>query len=395
MSTTSVSQSPTLIVKLPAKKQGSMINNRSPEVSTRPIAIPRSRRTSKSPAVVKKSDSDAVQGTLGDVTSSDDNSATLIGDFSKLQLSNRPIAIPRSRWRLKSFAKVHEGSKVRERVDEPSSAKENSISISDAIIRQLYIFDSHVPDSRDNVSRAPLEVESTNTGEDCNAWIDLLLLGQAIDIKGFDFGGQREFTRLGDYVGQGASVNVRFGSIEIDDTGKNGKNTDVIRVYPEERIASKIVSKSHTQLVAIKEPRQSGARSLETRKSASASGSFGRFSPCFIELLVLLHPYLSKHPNIVRFLGVAHFETSSIHKNRIFSNILEFSEYGSLEWFMAKGRHLPEFVKAVHLHLPKSGSVSDPSIKVGFCHDIIEGLRALHECDIVHNDIKPVKYSYI
>src|SRR6266496_6359579 len=49
----------------------------------------------------------------------------------------------------------------------------------------------------------------------CNAWLDLLLLAQDQRLAGFDFGEQREFQYLGEFIGRGASAKVRYSSLKL------------------------------------------------------------------------------------------------------------------------------------------------------------------------------------
>jgi serine/threonine protein kinase len=91
------------------------------------------------------------------------------------------------------------------------------------------------------------------------------------------------------------------------------------------------------------------------------------------ELRVLTHSPLRNHENIVRLIGVGwernrlSTDTSIFHWPFL---VLEHAKYGSLIDFLEE-------------------SPVDFDTRRGLCHDVGLGLHALHDCDVIHGDIKP------
>lgn len=84
------------------------------------------------------------------------------------------------------------------------------------------------------------------------------------------------------------------------------------------------------------------------------------------EILIMCHPPLSHHPNIISLLGYGW----SVEEQRLSPFIsLEFASNGSLRAFMKERQH----------------SIRSKLILIG---DVGTGLMALHKCGIVHGDLK-------
>jgi serine/threonine protein kinase len=87
-----------------------------------------------------------------------------------------------------------------------------------------------------------------------------------------------------------------------------------------------------------------------------------------LELQILLYEPLSRHPNIINVLGMDW--NSSTYGSPIPLLIVEYSTLGPLTSFLPSHPGLPI------------------TIKGKLCLDIAEGLKMIHDCGIVHGDVK-------
>jgi serine/threonine protein kinase len=87
------------------------------------------------------------------------------------------------------------------------------------------------------------------------------------------------------------------------------------------------------------------------------------------EILALVHPLLRQHPNIVSILGWGYDQAEN--DNAVFSPVLIVEHARMSAEALASQSDLP---LAIRTHV---------------CHGMLSGIKALHECAIVHCDIKP------
>jgi serine/threonine protein kinase len=115
------------------------------------------------------------------------------------------------------------------------------------------------------------------------------------------------------------------------------------------------------EFVVVKQPRptEKGSRHEETLDEIAT------------ELQILRHSGIRQHLNIVDFLGLLYHNTGSPTFPRINPTlVLEYAELGNLKSFQA------------------NGFGRDIADKFDICHDIAEGLHYLHQCGVIHGDIK-------
>jgi len=88
------------------------------------------------------------------------------------------------------------------------------------------------------------------------------------------------------------------------------------------------------------------------------------------ELKILYHSPIRKHPNIIRLL---HFVWDAQSDPTVLapSLILEYAELGTLHDYQNPSRHV--------LHL---------ETKTSICLDVAQGLSFLHQCGVIHGDVK-------
>lgn len=96
----------------------------------------------------------------------------------------------------------------------------------------------------------------------------------------------------------------------------------------------------------------------------------------YLEILALCHPTLRSHRNIVRLMGWGE-ETSTWHSPLVLAFELALSD---LHVFLVKAEMDQEDSDSIR-------SLWD--LKYRLCLDTAAGLDALHECQIVHGDLKP------
>jgi protein kinase-like protein len=89
-----------------------------------------------------------------------------------------------------------------------------------------------------------------------------------------------------------------------------------------------------------------------------------------LELRCLCHGPLQKHPNIITLLGFG-FEPGFYDDSDVWPVLtLEYAEFGSLADLQERNLSLRATTKA------------------NLCLDVALGIQALHECDIIHGDVK-------
>ncbi|KAI2999946.1 hypothetical protein CBS147346_7306 [Aspergillus niger] len=126
---------------------------------------------------------------------------------------------------------------------------------------------------------------------------------------------------------------------------------DASKVRPAEQIVYKVARVAFTRL---------GEPTWETRHAMKA---------LMMELHILRHKPLESHPNIIRLLGLAWGSNNFDPSHRLPVLTVEFADYGTLADLQQKEDLLP--ILRSHIAL-----------------DIGEGLRALHQCGIIHGDVK-------
>ena len=95
-----------------------------------------------------------------------------------------------------------------------------------------------------------------------------------------------------------------------------------------------------------------------------------RLSAILLELRVLTHPPLLMHPNIVTLLQVG-WEGDPFNEFRKWPVlVVEYAELGTLQDFFDCDPTTPL------------------ATKMSICQDVTNGLQALHECQVVHGDLK-------
>jgi serine/threonine protein kinase len=125
--------------------------------------------------------------------------------------------------------------------------------------------------------------------------------------------------------------------------------------------------------VAIKRAYLSEQRtrpSLFTVKSIDARGvERSQLRNITHEILALVHPLLRQHPNIISILGWGYDQAEN--NSTVFSPVLIVEHARMSAEALASQSDLP---LAIRMHV---------------CHGMLSGIKALHECAIVHCDIKP------
>ncbi|KAL8792124.1 MAG: hypothetical protein Q9195_005299 [Heterodermia aff. obscurata] len=88
------------------------------------------------------------------------------------------------------------------------------------------------------------------------------------------------------------------------------------------------------------------------------------------EFHALINPSLFKHPNVIRFLGIAWGSNPFSPLHRLPALVVEYAEHGTLSQVLASHDYLEYETK----HL--------------ICLDVARGLSALHQTGLVHGDVK-------
>jgi serine/threonine protein kinase len=127
-----------------------------------------------------------------------------------------------------------------------------------------------------------------------------------------------------------------------------------------------------------KETRRSKGDAIILKRPKLAYDSKGRFSEPHVienitqELRVLSHPHLRQHCNILDIFGIA-WDVES--EGSLFDTwpVLpaEYAEFGTLEDYLA-------------WEMPR-----DYRTKIQLCCDVAAGVQGLHDCRIIHSDLKP------
>ncbi|WYZ46831.1 hypothetical protein EsH8_IX_001056 [Colletotrichum jinshuiense] len=98
------------------------------------------------------------------------------------------------------------------------------------------------------------------------------------------------------------------------------------------------------------------------------------FADAATELQILRHPPLKRHENIIKLLAVMYHDTKEDTTTglRILpALVLEYAEYGSLKAYQEAG----------------GGQSFSDQIQIAM--DTAKGLKALHDCGVIHGDVKP------
>jgi serine/threonine protein kinase len=108
---------------------------------------------------------------------------------------------------------------------------------------------------------------------------------------------------------------------------------------------------------------------LEEIESTSSSS----ITQAYMEICIMKHPFLSTHPNVLQLLGTADYSNSIIRSSgwAQLCLVTEYADLGSLDAYLSRHTQTIEW-----------------SFKCQLICDIAAGLQAIHDCDIVHNDVK-------
>jgi serine/threonine protein kinase len=97
-----------------------------------------------------------------------------------------------------------------------------------------------------------------------------------------------------------------------------------------------------------------------------------RFDAFVREIIMLSHPPIADHPNIVDLIAIGWEDYADYESGLIWPvSIIELAPYGSVQDFLLSGRFELGFQKLKAL-----------------CGDVADGLAWLHACKIVHSDVK-------
>lgn len=121
---------------------------------------------------------------------------------------------------------------------------------------------------------------------------------------------------------------------------------------------------------AIKEFKQSSSSTLRNVDELRNEGAIA-ISQAYLEICIMKHPRLVEHPNILQLLGTTSWSrwSNSADWGEL-CLVAEYADLGSLDVYLQR-------------HPNRSWS-----FKRRIIGDVAAGLQALHDCDIVHNDIK-------
>ena len=92
-----------------------------------------------------------------------------------------------------------------------------------------------------------------------------------------------------------------------------------------------------------------------------------RLESVCLEILSLMHPPLRDHKNIIDLLGITW--TNEGEHSLLPAIVVEFAEYGSLDKYLVN-------------------TPLDSAAKANLCIGVAEGIDILHQCSIIHGDVK-------
>ncbi|KAH7147076.1 hypothetical protein B0J13DRAFT_524783 [Dactylonectria estremocensis] len=109
---------------------------------------------------------------------------------------------------------------------------------------------------------------------------------------------------------------------------------------------------------------------ITSKKEEAGSGLQRRLKHMLFEIRVLTHEPLIFHDNIVRLLGISWEDDMYDPKTKWPSLVLEYADAGTL-------------------HEAINNDAIPKRRRLKLCLDVANGLSALHECGIIHSDVKP------
>ncbi|KAH6900177.1 hypothetical protein B0T10DRAFT_554713 [Thelonectria olida] len=109
---------------------------------------------------------------------------------------------------------------------------------------------------------------------------------------------------------------------------------------------------------------------ISSKKEEAESGLQRRLKRMLFEIRVLTHEPLMFHDNIVQFLGISWEDDMDDPKTKWPSLVLEYADAGTL-------------------HEAINNDAIPKRRRLKLCLDVANGLSALHECGIIHSDVKP------
>ncbi|TVY16957.1 Serine/threonine-protein kinase HT1 [Lachnellula arida] len=153
-------------------------------------------------------------------------------------------------------------------------------------------------------------------------------------------------------IGDGASFSAFRKTIISPPIWSETRNMDglVITILPK-YVVYKVARVAFTDI---------GQPTPETRQAMKAA---------MMEIFALVHPPLLKHPNIVDFLGLAWGSNYYNPSHRMPVLVVEYAEHGNLAQLQEREN-------------------LEPSMRSTMALDIGAGLQVLHQCGIVHGDVK-------
>jgi len=159
-------------------------------------------------------------------------------------------------------------------------------------------------------------------------------------------------------IGDGASFSAFKKAIISPPTWPETRNMDgmIITFHKPKVILPKYVVYKVARIAFT----DSGQPTPETRQAMKAA---------MMETFALVHPPLLKHPNIVDFLGLAWGSNYYDPSHRMPVLVVEYAEYGNLSQLQER-----EYL--------------EPSMRSSIALDVGAGLQVLHQCGIVHGDVK-------
>lgn len=132
-------------------------------------------------------------------------------------------------------------------------------------------------------------------------------------------------------------------------------------------------------------PSRVSVRKVNTTRCISSAASAARMnlSRIYLEVCVMSNPALTGHPNLPQLLGVTVIPPVGDSRDYQFG-ILTNTIHGTLEDLLA--------VERKTLRDPRSYLIPWTE-REEIAAQCAEGLAALHDCDILHNDVQPASFS--